>query len=114
MNFTAADLAYIRANYVTLDELCAGRAETPADVLRLIGEDLLPRPSYVLDDGSQMFPADYLRLADDAGGPAALREHFAERLRAVGGNDVESEWEGYLSGLYGVCLRDVTPEAIAR
>jgi hypothetical protein len=44
-------------------------------VLRLIDDDLLPRPSYVLDDGSEMFPADYFRLADDAGGPAALPEH---------------------------------------
>jgi hypothetical protein len=114
VKFTAADLAYIRANYVTLDELCAGRAETPAEMLRLIGDELLPRPSYVLDDGSKMFPADYFRLADDAGGPAALPQHFAERLRAAGGGDVESEWQGYLSGLYGVCLRDVTPETIAR
>jgi Family of unknown function (DUF6058) len=25
---------------------------------------------------------------------------------------VEEEWESYLSGLYGVCLRQVTPETI--
>lgn len=63
-------------------------------MLRLIGDDLLPRPSYVLDDGSEMFPADYFRLADDAGGPAALPEHFAERLRAAGGRDFELSGRG--------------------
>jgi hypothetical protein len=114
VRLTAADVAYIRANYLSLDELCAERDEAPADVRGLIAEGLLPRPSYVLDDGTEMFPADYFRLVDDAGGPAALRAHFAERLAEAGGDDLESEWEGYLSGLYGVCLREVTPEAIAR
>ena len=114
MQFTAADLAYIRTNYVTLDELCAARDEGPAEVRLLIDEGLLPRPSYVLDDGTEIFPADYFRLADEAGGPAALRAHFAERLRAAGGEEVESDWRAYLAGIYGVCLREVTPEAIAR
>jgi len=68
----------------------------------------------VLDDGAEMYPADYFRLVDDAGGPAKLRAHFAERLRAAGGDDFESDWQAYLAGIYGVCLRDLTPEAIAR
>ena len=114
MQFTAADLAYIHASYVTLDELCAGREETAAGVRRLIEQGVLPRPSYVLDDGAEMYPADYFRLVDDAGGPAKLRAHFAERLRAAGGDDVEPDWRAYLAGIYGVCLREVTPEAIAR
>ncbi len=29
-------------------------------------------------------------------------------------DEVGSEWEGYLSGAYGVCLKHVTPENIAR
>ena len=114
MLLTAADVAYIRANYLTLDELCAGRDEEPADVRRQIAEGLLPRPSYVLEDGSEMFPSDYFRLVDDAGGPAALRAHFADRLRAAGGDDLASDWQAYLAGIYGVCLRDVTPETIVR
>src|SRR5437763_16223038 len=61
-----------------------------------------------------MYPADYFRLVDDAGSPAKLRAHFAERLRAAGGDDFESDWQAYLAGIYGVCLRDLTPEAIAR
>ena len=112
--FTAADLAYIRGDYRTLGELCAGRDETPAGVGRLIEKGLLPRPSYVLDDGTEMFPTDYFRLADEAGGAEALPAYFAKRLRETGDDDVEEQWEGYLSGLYGVCLRQVTPEAIAR
>ena len=114
MRLTAADIAYIRADYVTLDELCAGRVETPLDIRRLIDEGFLPRPSYVLEDGTEMFPADYFRLADDAGGAEALRAHFAQRLRDAGGEDFESDWRAYLAGIYGVCLRDVTPETIVR
>ena len=114
MGFTDADLAYIRANYVTLDELCAERVETPSEVRRRIEGGVLPRPSYVLDEGTEMFPHDYFRLADDAGGVNRLRRHFEERLRAAGDGDVDGQWEGYLSGIYAVCLREVTPETIAR
>jgi hypothetical protein len=114
VEFTNADLAYIRANYLTLDELCAERAQTPSNVRSWIDDGLLPRPSYVLDDGTEMFPRDYFRLADEAGGIEPLRQHFEERLRAAGDDDVDGQWEGYLSGIYAVCLRDVTPETIAR
>jgi hypothetical protein len=114
VDLTTADIAYICANYLTLDELCAGRDETPAEMRRLIEKGLLPRPSYVLEDGTEMFPADYFRLVDEAGGPGALRTSFEERLRAAGGEDLESDWRAYLGGIYGVCLRDVTPEAIVR
>jgi hypothetical protein len=113
VEFTDADLAYVRANYLTLDELCTGRAETPMEVRSRIHEGLLPRPSYVLDDGTEMFPRDYFRLADEAGGVDRLRRLFEERLRAAG-DDVDGQWDGYLSGIYAVCLREVTPETIAR
>src|SRR5439155_25657236 len=82
LRFSDADLAYIRANYLTLDDLCAGRAEPPDQVRDLIEQRLLPRPSYVLDDGTGMFPADYFRLADEAGAES-LRAHFAARHRAA-------------------------------
>ena len=65
-----------------------------------------------------MFPADYFRLVDAAGGPEALRTHFAARHRAAslaeGANpgELEQDWDAYLSGVYGVCLREVTPENI--
>jgi hypothetical protein len=118
--FSDADLAYLRANYMTLVELCAGRSETAEQVWVLIERGPLSRPSYVLRGGTGMFPADYFRLVDDAAGPEALREHFARRHRAASlAQDADPEaladdWEAYLGGVYGVCLREVTPETIVR
>ena len=107
---TAADIAYVRANYIPLDEACAGRSETPDEVRRLIAEAKLPQPSYVLPDGTEMVPVDYFELAD------AGREDFARRFLAAGGEPaaLAEEWEGYLSGAYGVCLKRQTPENVAR
>jgi hypothetical protein len=113
--YTAADLDYIHANYRTLEEICAGRTETPDEVRALIEQGRLPRPSYVLDDGTGMFPADYFRFVDEAGEPDALQERFAERLtEAGGGEELALHWKTYMDGIYGVCLWDVTPETIAR
>jgi hypothetical protein len=73
--FTADDVDYIKADYMTLDELCANRPETPGTIHKRIAARRLPRPSY----GTEMFPADYFRLVDDPGGVHALPEHFAVR-----------------------------------
>jgi hypothetical protein len=118
--FTVADVDYIRANFLTLEELCGNRPESPAHVEALINARCLPRPSYVLDDGTAMFPDDYFRLLDEAVGVEALREHFAARHRAATerqsspADELERDWEAYLDGTYGICLRAVTPEAIVR
>ena len=115
MEYTAADLDYLRADYLTLEQVCAQRPESPEEIRALIAKGRLPRPSYVLDDGTEMFPADYFRFVDEAGGPDALRARFAERLEAAGGaDDLDLHWKSYMDGIYGVCLRDVTPETIAR
>ena len=111
---TEADLEYISSNYLTLEQLCDGRAESPHELRSLIAARRLPEPSYVLPDGTGMFPADYFRLVDEAGGVDGLREHFAARHRAVDGKDVDQDWEMYLDGTWGICLRDVTPETIVR
>jgi hypothetical protein len=117
---TPADLAYITANYVTLEGLCAGRAETPEDVQALIDERRLPQPSYVLPDGIGMFPSDYFRLIDEAGGIEALEGNFADRHRSAtlareaAAKELERDWQWYLDGTWGICLRDVTPETIVR
>jgi hypothetical protein len=113
-DYTDADLAYFSANYLTLEELCADRAESPGDVRRLIAQRKLPAPSYVLPDGTGMFPADYFRLVDEAGGPDGLREQFAARHRAANGKDLDQDWAFYLDGIWGVCLREVVPETIVR
>jgi hypothetical protein len=107
---TAADVAYVRANYLTLDEACAGRSETPDEVRKLIARGELPQPSYVLPDGTEMVPGDYFDLAD------AGRQDFARRFLSAGGAtaDLEEEWQGYLSGAYGVCLKEQSPENIVR
>ena len=115
---TEADLAYISANYRTLEELCEGRAESPKEVRTLIEQRKLPQPSYVLPDGTGMFPVDYFGLLDDAGGVDNLREHFAERHRAASRGQrvegVEQDWEMYLDGTWGICLWEVAPETIVR
>lgn len=108
---TAADVEYVCANYSSFIEICVGRSETPGEIYDLIGQGLLPQPSYVLPDGTAMFPRDYFAVLDDAGSPEQIRAEFARRY---GGDDLEDDWAGYLSGLFGVCLREVTPETIAR
>jgi hypothetical protein len=107
---TAADVAYVRANYVSLEQACVARRESPDDVRGLIAEQRLPQPSYVLPDGTEMVPVDYFALAD------AGRDDFDRRFVEAGGEPaaIDAEWEGYLSGAYGVCLKEQTPENIAR
>jgi hypothetical protein len=117
---TQADVAYLTANYVTLEELCAERTETPEEVEALIRARRLPQPSYVLGDGTGMFPADYFRLVDEAGGVEALEGHFAARhreatfARDAAAKELERDWQWYLDGIWGICLYDVTPETIVR
>jgi len=105
----SADDAYIRSGHVPLEEVAGRRLE---DVRSAMASGLLPRPAYVLDDGTEMVAPDHLALADEAG--ADLQAAFQARFVAAGGNDVEGAWEGYLSGAYAICLRSATPEAIAR
>jgi len=119
MRLTDADLDYVRDNYVTLAELCADRPETPEQVELLIAQGMMPRPTYVLEDGTGYFPRDYFRLSDEAGGTDELRAAFVARHRAAtqkenASDDLESDWATYLEGVWGVCLRDVTPETIVR
>ncbi len=115
---TAADVTYIRSNFVGLETLVTGRGERPEDVRALISERRLPRPSYVLDDGTEMFPRDYFRLLDETSGVDGLRKAFLARFRRAAerhaDREAETAWRAYLDGTYGVCLREVTPEAIAR
>jgi hypothetical protein len=108
---TPADVAYVRANFVPLEEACAGRADAVTQVRDWVRDGLLPRPSYVLPDGTEMVPADYFALVDAAGGPQHLERYFASHYR---GADLDEDWQAYLDGTYGVCLKQVTPETIVR
>jgi hypothetical protein len=119
---SAADVRYIRTNFRTLEEGCAGRLESAAAVRELIAAGKLPRPTYVLDDGTEMVPPDYFALVDEAGGAEALGDWFREAYLVAaqlqGGlareGEVDEEWAAYLSGEYGACLKRVTPETIVR
>jgi hypothetical protein len=115
-----ADVAYVREGFVELDELSARHGRDPAAMRAAIAEGTLPAPSYALADGTEMVPEDYFDLADDAGGLERIRVVFLERYRTAAARETatlasaEAEWEDYLSGLYGVCLKRVTPETIVR
>jgi hypothetical protein len=115
-----ADVAYIVSNYCTLESICSDRPEPVEEICHFIGEHLLPAPSYVLDEGTSMFPADYFALVDEAGGMDQLRDHFAARYRAASEPELghvdrlDQDWKAYMDGIYGVCLRQVSPETIVR
>lgn len=115
---TKEDIAYIRAGYDPLEELCRQRGVEPAEVRAAMTNGLLPQPSYRLEDGTEMVPRDYFDLVDEAGGVDGLREHFLGRYKQAANawlaDEADAEWEAYLSGEYGVCLREVTPETIVR
>ena len=120
--FTEADLAYLRNEFLTLEEVCAGRSETVEEVRRLIAERRLPQPPYVLDDGTELVPRDYFALADAAGGIDGIRGEFERRYRTAlerYGLEFERElferrWEGYVDGTPAICMREVTPETVIR
>jgi Family of unknown function (DUF6058) len=112
------DLAYVRADFLPLQEI-ARREQVDAEQLAAwIDSGRLPRPAYLLPDGTPMFPADLVALVRSAGGLDLLPGHFAQRTelaaRMLGfsPNTRESDWEDYLSGEYGICLRQVTPETL--
>ena len=119
--FTEADRIYISSNFFELEELCADRREKPEEIRRLIDEGVLPQPSYTVD-GTAMFPADYFRLYDEAGGVDGLHRLFQERYLAgarehpqlATTESAETAWQAYLAGTWGQCLREVTPEVVVR
>jgi hypothetical protein len=115
-DFTAADLAYIRRDYLDLETACAQRGIAIDDARALIAARVLPRPAYVLEDGTEMVAPDYFALLDEAGAPDRVRAGFEERYRAAGGDPgtLDEEWDDYLSGVYAVCLKRVSPETIVR
>jgi len=115
-DLTARDIAYIRASFVPLEDLCRARGTDADAALALIAARQLPQPSYRLPDGTEMVPTDYFAVVDDAGGHDRLRDHFRDRYLAARGRaaELDDDWQAYLDGLYGVCLNSVTPENIVR
>jgi uncharacterized protein DUF6058 len=92
-HMTPEDIAYVRANFHPLEDA------------ELVERGVLPQPTYVLPDGTPMVPATHAAVPAD---------RFRERFLAAGGRaeDAEEEFEAWLGGGYGACLRDPSPEAI--
>jgi uncharacterized protein DUF6058 len=116
---SAADLHYIRRNYLPLADLCRLQGIELSTATAHITGRRLPLPSYALEDGSPMYPRDLFALLEAAGSIDALTEYFLARYEAIARSHSAfepqkgfQEWDGYLSGEYGVCLRQVTPETI--
>lgn len=99
------DIAYVKDFFRPMDE----------SARPLVERGVLPQATYVLPDGTPMVPADHAALLDDAGGdPGAVAARFRARFVAAGGDpaDADAEHEAWLSGEYGACLRNPSPEAI--
>ena len=95
MSFTPADIAYVEQNFVALT------ARPPG-----------PGPSYVLDDGREFYPKDYREHETDE---VRFKARLMQETQQSGVSlDIEQEWQAYLAGIYGVCLRSATPENIVR
>ncbi|GGT23298.1 hypothetical protein GCM10010222_76510 [Streptomyces tanashiensis] len=109
---TAADDAYVTAQFVPLEALCAALGRDADGARRLMLAGLLPLPGYLRSDGAEMVPRDLFALADAAGGPERLRTWFTGHWPDDPDRGDE-EWAAYLSGRY-VCLHAVTPANIRR
>ncbi|MBK3638354.1 hypothetical protein JHN52_36950, partial [Streptomyces sp. MBT97] len=105
------DDAYVSAQFVALEEVCARHGRDPDAVRRLMLEQRLPLPGYLRSDGAEMVPADLFALADEAGGVERLEAWFTAHWDDPAAGC--EEWDAYLSGRY-VCLHSVTPATIRR
>lgn len=100
------DIAYVKEWFVALDDSARPYVE----------RGVLPQPTYVLPDGTPMVPADHAQLLRDVDGdPDAVADDFRVRFIFAGGHpdEVQHEYEAWLSGEYGARLHSTTPEAIA-
>jgi Family of unknown function (DUF6058) len=100
------DIAYVKESFVALDDSTRPYVE----------RGILPQATYVLPDGTPMVPSDHAQLLQDVDGdPAAVADDFRVRFIFAGGHpdEVQREYEAWLSGEYGACLHSTTPEAIA-
>ncbi len=122
MALDARDIAYVRSEFEPLEGACSREGLALGRVRGMVHGHQLPKPPYVLPDGTEMVPADYFDLLHDAGSSEGLEDCFVERFMsaaAEGGEPASAEeaaqsWAEYLSGEYFVCLKRATPEDIVR
>ncbi|HEV2675919.1 MAG TPA: DUF6058 family natural product biosynthesis protein [Aliidongia sp.] len=81
----------------------------------------VPKPSYVLPDGTEMVSTDYFTLIGDGSDLGSLRDRFVARFEAalrrlglpVAAENSVATWNSYLTGEFAACLKSVSPEAMA-
>jgi len=116
---TLEDEAYIRREFFSLEDLCLGRQSHASEYRNKIRSRELPLPTYVIDS-VEYYPSDYFLFPDSVEPGSDIKEAFFARYRRIAAaynesastNIVNQEYQGYLSGEYGVCLKTVTPETI--
>jgi Family of unknown function (DUF6058) len=99
------DIAYVKESFRPMDE--SSRS--------LVERGILPEATYVLPDGTAMVPDDHAQLLHEADGdPGAVAHNFRARFMFAGGHpdELDGEYQAWLSGDYGACLYATTPEAI--
>ena len=115
----SADDDYVRNSFRPIAGVCRGRLP---DVRAAVEAGEMARPTYVLADGSEWVPSDYLQLVDDAGSLADLRAHVegryvvaADTYGAVAGPDeLDDAWYAFLDGVWHARLVEGTPENAVR
>jgi hypothetical protein len=61
------DVGYVRREFVPLADVCSREGIPLAQVRDMVHAEQLPKPPYVLPDGTEMVSDDYFELAHDAG-----------------------------------------------
>lgn len=107
------DVAYVRNTFVPLEDLCAGYGLSLDEVRQRIADGDLPHPTYALADGTAYVPRSYFDEACTFE-EFALRFTRAARIRGLDftSEEVEETWQEFLTGVFGVCLREPCPESI--
>jgi len=114
----AHDEAYVRTWFIDLEILARTHGWEPAAIIRAIDEKRAPAPTYTLANGVRMVPPDYFALLGAPDEIDTLRERFNKRYvkaalaQAPTDTLLAEEWEGYISGGFGACLKDVSPESM--
>jgi hypothetical protein len=122
MPLDESDVAYVSGSYLSLAVACALAGFDEREIRSAMLAGMLPLPSYVMPDGELMVPHDYFELLKEARTIDALQALFRDRLSAAAkregvpmdDSELESAWFGYLSGHYGICLKQTTPENMVR
>ena len=131
LHLSREDDHYIRSRFVSLDWIATRSGVSEAVLAAWQRESLFPQPTYFTEDGKQWYSRAYVDLVRRAvAHETDLKSLFSaeyaralERLRKTAPADyaaeiatssgagsspqeaLESNWKGFLSGEYGVCLR---------